>query len=475
MDPLTGRTYEKQLLTAAFKEKGAKLYAIYGRRRVGKTFLVRTVFEKNIVFEFAGIHNAPLRQQLQNFSQRLQTASANRVPLAVPKNWVEAFFFLEQQLTPVVATQKSVIFLDEFPWIHTPKSNFLEAFAGWWNSWASRQDNLVVVICGSAASWMLRHVINSRGGLHNRISQKIRLLPFTLSETKAYLRSKRVILDHYEILQLYMAMGGIPEYLKTVQPDDSATTAINRACFTKDGILRTEFKTLYQSLFDNGGDHVSIVKALAAKGKGMNRNEIIRACHLKTGGGTTTLLTELEESGFISSYVPFGKAVKDTVYKLSDEYSLFYLRFIEHNKPGKDVWNLLAARPSWRSWSGVAFESICLKHTEQLKKALGIGGVQTSESVWRHTGKEKGGAQIDLLIERGDRAINLCEMKYAETEFTISQSYASELKSKREVFREVSGTRKTIFLTMITTYGIRKNIYYAGLVQKDLTMDVLFK
>lgn len=477
MERLIGRAYEKGLLYKALQSSEAELIAIYGRRRVGKTFLIRSVFAREMVFEFSGAHNASIRQQLQSFSQALRQASDNPFPLAVPKNWMEAFYFLQQYLKTRLGSKKSVIFFDEFPWIDTRRSGFLAAFENFWNTWASKQDNLLVVICGSAASWMIQNIVNNKGGLHNRISQRIRLLPFDLAETEAYLNSRAVVLDRYQILQIYMAMGGIPQYLKSVEPGESAAHAIDRTCFSKDGRLQTEFKNLYQSLFDNAGDHIAIVKALAAKGKGLNRNEILEACGLKSGGGATKLLNELEESGFIRSYIPFGKTGKDNLYRLADEYSLFYLKFIEHNRSlGTGTWQKLSATTSWRSWSGIAFEGICLKHIAQIKKGLGIEAVQTTESVWRYVpGKGQQGAQIDLLIDRDDHCINICEMKYSGSEFTIDKSYASDLKRKLDVFKEITKTRKSLFLTMITTYGVRNNAYHAGLVQKELTMDTLFE
>lgn len=324
---------------------------------------------------------------------------------------------------------------------------------------------------------MIQKVVNNKGGLHNRITKKIRLLPFTLAETGSYLKHLNVNLDNYQVMQLYMAIGGIPQYLKEVKPGQSAAQNIDRMCFTKDGVLQREFKNLYQSLFAEADKHIAVVRALAAKPAGLTRKEIISVCGFTSGGRATMLLDELTESGFIAAYLPFEKNVRDSIYKLSDEYSRFYLKFMESSRAtGSGTWIKLSAAPSWRSWSGTAFESVCLKHTKEIKRALGISGVYTEESAWRYVpGKGGPGAQIDLLLDRQDFCISICEMKFSSTEFTIDKGYAVELEGKRNVFKERVKTSKTLFIVMITTFGTKDNSYKTGLVQNDVTLDDLFK
>jgi len=476
MEVLTGRQAEKNILATVIASGNPELVAVYGRRRVGKTFLIRTAYAGHVVFEFSGIHSASLATQLQNFTNSMQTAAGSAAVLAVPGSWVQAFHQLQGILQPKLKKGRSVIFLDEFPWAHSARSGFLEAFEHFWNSWCTKQNNLVVVICGSAAAWMIRNVVNNKAGLHNRISQKIRLLPFSLYETEQYLKSNHVNLDQYQILQVYMAIGGIPQYLKNIKPGQSAAAAIDELCFTKDGLLRNEFENLYRSLFDKADHHINVIKALATKTSGLNRNEIIAACSLSSGGTTTRLIEELVESGFIAAYIPFNKDVKESIYKLTDEYSLFYLKFMMGRlQSGSSVWLKMSTGTSWKSWSGFAFENICLKHTSQVKNALGIAAVNTQESVWRYiSGKGEKGAQIDLLIDRQDNCINICEMKFSTGEFSIDPAYSAELKNKREVFQARTKTRKTLFLTMITTHGVKHNANYLGLIQQDLKMDILF-
>jgi hypothetical protein len=475
-ETIIGRVAEKKILQEMLASGEAELIAILGRRRVGKTFLVRHFYEKNLVFEFTGIHEAGLDEQLLNFSNSLQQAMGSPIPPASPANWIQAFSFLRDFLKIKVDKEQAVVLFDEFPWIHTPKSGFLSAFGHWWNTWASRQPRLKVVICGSAASWMIQNVINNRGGLHNRVSRTIRLLPFSLKETEEFLISRDIRLNHYQVLQLYMAMGGIPQYLKQVSKGESTYQAIDKLFFAKDGFLKREFTNLYQSLFANAVHHEAIVRVLAKKGKGLSRAEIIEACGFTTGGGTTRLFGELEESGFITQYIPFGRTSRDSIYKLSDEYSLFYLKFIEHARASDaGTWHKIAMGQSYKSWSGYAFEAICQKHLPQIKQALRIRAVYVETSGWRYIPKKgEKGAQIDLLLDRQDQCINLCEIKFSTEEFVINKQYAEELENKIKVFRSQTQTRKTIFLTMISTYGVLKNDYYNNLIQAEALMEDLF-
>jgi AAA+ ATPase superfamily predicted ATPase len=476
MEKLIGREEEKKLFLEALKSKAPELIAVYGRRRVGKTFLVRQVLQKEIVFEFIGTKEANLGQQLANFSKVLGKAVANEKLYSVPDNWPDAFDLLTHHVTPKLQTGKAIIFLDEFPWINTHKSGFLSAFDHWWNSWGTKQNNLIVIICGSAAAWMIQHIVNNKGGLHNRITRKIRLLPFTLQETEAYLKEQNVKLDRYQILQLYMVMGGIPHYLKEIRKGESSAQAIDRLCFGKDGLLQNEFKNLYHSLFDDATRHLAVIKALAKNNSGLTRNEIINAAEVSSGGRITELLDELLESGFITTWLPYDKKSKEAIYKLADEYSHFYIRFVEHSRSrGNGTWLKFSNGQSWKSWSGVAFERVCLKHIAQLKKVLGISVVYTEESAWRYVPKSGTGAQIDLLIDRRDFVIHICEMKYSESLFAIDKKYAGELENKMDVFRRHTKTKKSLFITMVTTFGIKNNEYASRLVQNSITMDALFE
>jgi uncharacterized protein len=324
---------------------------------------------------------------------------------------------------------------------------------------------------------MISNVVKSRGGLHNRITRRIRLLPFNLYETENYLQSRNINLDRYSILQLYMAMGGIPHYLKEIRKGKSAVQVIDEVCFSRDGLLFDEFKNLYEALYSKPERYISIVRALANKPKGLTRNDLIRVCELSSGGTTTRVLDGLEESGFIMRYLPVGKNAKLALYKLTDPYSAFYLKFIANTRvTGEGSWVKKSATPSWRSWSGFAFERLCLSHISQIKKALGISGVYTEEASW--AGKEEAsgaGAQIDLLIDRADNVINVCEIKFSQHPFLIDKKYAAELRNKLFAFRQSTNTRKTLFLTMITTFSLVENQHSTSLVEQSLDMNALFE
>jgi len=476
-DNIIGRLEEKKILQARLETPEAELIAVYGRRRVGKTYLVHAFYNKHIVFEFTGIHDANTEEQLTNFRDTLQLATKSLIPLAIPESWLQAFGMLTSYISQLPTTQPAVFFFDEFPWIETRKSGFLKAFDHWWNTQASKFSHIKVVICGSAASWMIDKVINNRGGLHNRVTQTIRLLPFTLGETEQYLQSRGIVLEKYSLLQIYMAMGGIPHYLRNINPGESPAQIIDRLCFTKDGLLKNEFKNLYAALFANAQQHELVIRILANKGKGLTRKEIIAECGLTSGGTTSKILNELEESGFITPYIPFEKAKNESIYKLSDEYSLFYLKFIEHAKDmGSGAWLRQYNTSAYTIWSGFAFETVCLKHVLQIRRALGIEGVLTHASTWRHKpGKGEQGAQIDLLLDRQDRCINICEMKFSSAQFIIDKKYAPDLDNKINIFRNETKTKSNLFLTMITTYGTKENEYYLGRVQAEVVMEDLFR
>lgn len=472
MKKLIGRLREKKILEEALKTNKAELIAIYGRRRVGKTYLVRESYKTNIRFELTGLHNGSLKDQLENFHYSL---SAKGMNVTQPSSWLEAYHQLQQYIDQLNSKKKKVIFIDEFPWLATRRSKFLMAFENFWNSYASKRRDLVVVICGSAASYMVKKIIRNKGGLHNRITEKIRLLPFNLYETSLFLKNKNIQYSPYDILQLYMAIGGVPHYLENLQKGESVAQVLDRLCFMKDAPLRTEFKDIFASLFDDSERHSAIILSLATSRKGLTRKEISENSGVPTGGRMTITLEELEESGFIEKYLAFKNRKKDALYRLNDEYSMFYLKFIDKKTSfGKGVWLSNFNSQSYKSWSGFGFETVCLKHIEQIKSALGIPAVKSDNYSWTEKNVTKG-AQIDLLIDRADNVINLCEMKFYNAEFSITKSYANEIRNKINLFRTNTGTTKNVFLTMITTFGVKQNQYSLELVQNELTTECLFK
>jgi uncharacterized protein len=466
---LVGRAIEVQRLKELKVSRKSEFVAIYGRRRVGKTFLIRQVFDNNFVFQHTGMTNVSIMQQLARFHASL-LKHFPQYDFEPALEWFSALQQLIQLLERLPEKEKKVIFIDELPWLDTPKSRFLAALEHFWNGWASARDDILLIVCGSAASWMLNKLIHNRGGLHNRITDRIKLEPFTLAETEEFLRSKNVVYDRYQILILYMALGGIPFYLDGIRPNLSAMQNINALCFDKNAPFRTEYQELYASLFSKHKRHLAIISALARKNKGLNRSSIAKDSGITNGGNLTSILQELEESSFIRRYRSFGKKERGSLYQLIDMYSLFYLRFIKNSSMDDDnYWINSIDTPSFYTWGGYSFEMVCLNHVNQIKQALGISGVQTSVSTWSSPN-----VQIDLLIDRKDQVINLCEMKFSMHPFVISNKYAEKLRNKLGDFKHVTGTRKSLFLTMVTTYGIKDNPY-SGMVQNDITMDALFK
>ncbi|MBC7864803.1 MAG: ATP-binding protein [Bacteroidia bacterium] len=471
---LIGRETETGILQECLQSNKAELIAMIGRRRVGKTFLIREFYKNELCFVLTGVHHATLEEQLENFQFSMIEFAKTNKKTAPPKTWLQAFHQLRTFIEKKGAKKKKVLFFDELPWMATRRSGFMGAFEHFWNHWASHRKDLILVICGSAASWMIKKIVNNKGGLHNRITRKIRLEPFDLHETECFLKNKNVNLNQYQVTQLFMVTGGIPLYLNEIKKGESAAQNIERICFTKDGLLQKEFDNLYSALYEDATNHIAVIKALSGKNKGMNRTEIIKAAGLKSGGFATEILEELSESGFITPFIPLDRVKKETFYRLTDEYTLFYLKFIAGQRgTGKKQWVKKANSPSWKSWSGLAFENICIKHTPQIKKALGIEGVYTEESAWRSKNKKEG-VQVDLLIDRGDNCINVCEMKFSQTKFEINNRYAKELQNKIQTFQLESKTRKTVFLTMITTFGLIENIHKTSLVSNSIPLEKLF-
>lgn len=469
---IIGREKEIALLNEKLSSKKSEFVALYGRRRIGKTYLIRNLFEGKFTFRLTGLSQATLTQQLYNFNAAIKEQHP-KIKLNAAVNWIEAF----QHIAKIIEKskqKKKVIFIDELPWFDTAHAKFINALEHFWNSWASSRKDVLLIVCGSAASWMINKLINNRGGLHNRVTQKIKIEPFTLNECKALLKSKNILINNYQLVLLYMVLGGIPYYWEAIKKGLSADQNINKLCFEKDGLLTKEFDNLFQSLFAKAERHEAIVAALAKKSKGLTRDEICTASKLANGGGLTRLLNELEESGFIRRYSPYGKQFRNSLYQLSDFFSLFHIKFMRQQKNvGKNHWLKLIDSPAHRAWSGYAYEQVCLAHLPQIIKALGISGVSTEISSWKSSSSSNG-AQIDLVIDRRDFVVNLCEMKFSTALFAIDKKYDAELRNKVATFRAETKSRKALFTTMITTFGL-KQTPYANNISNDLTMEVLFE
>ena len=475
---MVGRELEREILARKRASREAEFIAVYGRRRVGKTFLIREFFKDEICFELTGIHGGSLADQLREFAKALAKAKGTKKISSAPKSWQEAFWQLEEFASQLKKRkgERRVIFLDELPWLDTHRSKFRGSLGQFWNTWACQQSDVILVVCGSAAAWMIQKLLHDRGGLHNRVTCRIRLEPFTLKEGEEFLKSRKVALSRKQVVEVMMVTGGIPHYLKEVRKGRSAAQVIDELCFRSEGLLRDEFDRLYQSLFVKADNHIRVVRALSKLGRGLTRQEVAKETGIALGGGLSKVLEELEESGFIEGAAMFGYESKERHYRLIDEFSHFYLRWIEPNRRKTMSWENLGETAKWRAWSGYAFESLCRRHLAQMKRALGIAGVQTEQSTWSHVGSAKeSGAQVDLLIDRRDDCIHLCEMKFAHGEFVIDKRYAERLRERKETFRRVTRTRKTLFITLVTTFGVKENPYALELVQSELKMDDLFE
>ena len=472
MAMIIGRKDEQKILLAAAQSEYSELIAVYGRRRIGKTYLIRETFGYKFTFQHTGLANARTKDQLFSFAISLRDAGYDDCP--TPQSWLEAFSLLSHFLTNST-DEKKIIFLDELPWMDTPRSNFISAFEHFWNGWASARKDIVLIICGSATSWIINKVINDHGGLHNRVTQRIALQPFTLKECEMFAQSKGLEMNRYQIAECYMILGGIPFYWNLLEKGFSLAQNIDRIFFSGNGRLTNEFNLLYASLFKSPEQYIDVVTALGRKKTGMTREEIITAINKPSSGALSKVLEELEYCGFIRKYSGYDKKTKQSIYQLTDNYTLFYFKFIRQNRNNDEhFWSASIDSALHRAWSGLAFERLCMAHTQQIKSALGISGVLSNICSWRKEADENGpGAQIDLLIDRNDQVVNICEMKYSLSEFSIDADYERNLRNKKSAFIEATKTRKAVHLTMITTCGICRNSH-SGIVQSEITLEDLF-
>ena len=470
---LIGRDKEKAVLQDALNKEESQFIAVYGRRRVGKTYLIRESYGYQFYFQFTGAARTNLKKQLARFALALEEQGLKDTPTQI-NSWMEAFSLLKRLIKQKDGGKK-VIFLDELPWLDTPRSGFLSELEVFWNGWASARKDIVLIVCGSATSWMVNKIIKNKGGLHNRLTQRIALKPFTLKLCKDLTISNGVEFSQRQLLEAYMIFGGVPYYWSLLKKGSSLAQEIDRLIFSEDGDLYDEFSMLYASLFKKPEPYIKVISLLADKNYGMTRQELISAGGFDENGAFSDLLADLEWCGFVRSYQTVGKRTKDTVYQLVDNYTVFYYSFLKGGRRSKNFWQSMQGKPEYNTWCGLAFERVCLWHTEQIKTKLGINGIVTTENAWRNTANSNvPGAQIDLLIERGDGITNICEIKFSLKEYSITKEYMEKLLQKKFVYQTVTKTRKAVHLVMITTFGITKNAQY-GEIQHEVTAEDLFK
>lgn len=482
---IIGRLKEQKMLHEIFQSNKSELLAVYGRRRVGKTFLLTTYFKQKdcVFFHCSGIQNRPLVEQLEAFANQIGETFYPGAQITPQKKWMQAFDALTKAMATVPKNKKIVLFFDEAPWMATQKSGFLAAFDYYWNRYWTQDNRLKVIVCGSSASWIIEHFIDNKGGLYNRVTRILELHPFSLAETKTFLEHKGIKLNQAQTLEIYMILGGIPHYLSLIPKGLSAAQAIDELCFKKSGELVKEFDRLFSSLFKDGELYASIIRVIGKNRYGVGQAAIVKECSTSTGGRISTRLKNLEEAGFIQMFIPYGHDERGRYYKVTDEFCLFYLSWIAPNLKtilkqtnATGYWLSKIQTAEWRSWSGYAFEAVCYKHIPEIRKALNISAGAEIGSWKRTTKKSTGsGAQIDLIFDRHDGVVTLCEIKYNTKPFLIDKAYAKVLLNKVHTFEKYSGNNKQVFMSFVTANGLKSNLYSENIITSTTTLADLFK
>lgn len=478
MQEIIGRKTERKELDRIYESGRPEFVAVYGRRRVGKTFLVREHFSGRFAFYHTAISPADFQGKKKDFKKEQLRAFCSSIQQfggdwdTMPADWFEALACLRTMLEQRGSTGRKVVFIDELPWMDSGHSGFVSALEHFWNGWGAGRTDLMLIVCGSAASWMNDKIINNTGGLYGRLTYEIHLSPFTLVECEQFYESRDISMDRYDQVQSYMVFGGIPYYLNYLKPENSLAENIDNLFFAKNGRLQKEFERLYSSLYSNSEKFMEIVRLLATKRSGFTRKEIAEQTSIAYNGRLSKMLQSLEKSDFVVSYTYFGGSARDVYYKLVDRLSLFHLHFLDGKKSvGQNYWTKNIRTPELNTWRGLAFEDVCLLHETQIKKALGFGAVDAVVAPWR---SKAGTAQVDLLFNRSDRVVNLCEMKFVSDEFIVDKDYDAELRRKVERFIEDTASKKSVHLSLVTTYGLAQN-KYSSRFQSVVTMDDFFK
>lgn len=470
---LIGREKEKNILLEALSAKSSQFVAVYGRRRVGKTYLVRETLKKHFVFEHTGLAEGSREDQLESWQSSLRAYGLRNASRA--KTWIEAFDQLKLIIKASRRTRK-VVFIDEIPWLETPRSRFMAALEHFWNGWASERTDVVLVVCGSASSWIVGRLINNYGGLHNRLTAKIYLQPFSLRECEQYLKSRHIAMNRYSIIECYMILGGIPYYWSFIKPGLSVAQNIDQLCFDPVGQLVGEYRALYASLFRNPAPYMVVVAALASRRIGLTREQIVAATQIANNGMLTQVLDNLIYCGFVRKYYQPDCRRKNAIYQLIDPFTIFHLQFMAKNSQ-QDIhyWTNKLESPERHAWNGLAFERVCIMHVEQIKRALNIAGVASSAYAWIAPPTEDGrrGAQVDLLIDRDDNVINLCECKFSRQPYLLTLGDEQNLANKIERVSQDVAKHKSIHTTLVAPYGVEKNAY-SDVIQSVVSADDLF-
>lgn len=471
---IIGRKSEIEILNNVMRSKQSEFVVVYGRRRVGKTYLIDEYFNKEYSFYATGVAETGRTNQLKSFSfsliQRYGYILSGKIT-----NWFEAFShlikFLEQKnITRDPITNKRVIFLDELPWFDTPKSDFKAAFDYFWNSYCSKQSDIVLIVCGSATSWIINNLLSNKGGFYKRVTRKIYIAPFSLKECEMLFNRNSFNCNKEIIVDSYMIFGGIPYYLNMLNNRLSLAQNIEYLFFKENAPLKNELNDLLASLYKNHAKHLKVIKALASNKKiGLSRNDIVMKTKIN-GETLTNILLELEDCSFIRKYDNYTTNKTLHLYQLIDPFIYFALDILEKNNPSS--WLSFLNTPKYYSWKGNSFELVCLNNIESIKVSLGINQIDTNVYSWRSR-KSENCAQIDLLIDRADRIINLFEIKYCDSIFEIDKQYESQLKNKIACFVGETNTKKSVQLTILTSNGIKHNSH-SEIILRELEINDLF-
>lgn len=470
---LVGRQKEIKTLNDNFNSQDSNFIAVYGRRRIGKTYLVNSVFEDKITFRHAGIYQGSTKEQIASFMSSLEDFGyKNNEPVT---EWLSAFNCLKKLINKSNA-KKKVIFLDEIAWMNTKKSNFLKAFENFWNGWASARHDITLIVCSSATSWIINNIIHSKGGLYNRVTTQIYLEPFTLGECEEYCSSRKLSLTKKQIIEAYMVIGGVPYYWNYLEKGQSVPQFIDSCFFKENAPLKNELKYIFSSLFISPEGYMKIIESLSKKEYGFTKKEILESTKEIDNGNFTQKIEDLINCGFIREYSPLKYKKGSVLYQLIDPFTIFHFHFLTKKTNDESYWTNQLNTPLVNTWKGLAFERICLLHVAKVKKALGISGVHTA--VYPFSCKkdlENGiyGSQIDMIIERKDDIINLFEIKYYDSPFCLNGKEIEQLNKKKHDFIAISKTKSAIHLSMIALNGIEENAY-SNELQAVVSVDDLF-
>lgn len=470
---IVGREREQDILEQCIESERPEFLVVFGRRRVGKTFLIKEYFKERFSFYTTGIPDEKTRNQLKAFNESLKLYGDKTG--TIPKDWFEAFGRLrdileKESVQRDYSSGKKVVFLDEVPWMDTARSDFKSAFDFFWNSFGSSQKDLFLIVCGSATSWIINNILSDVGGFHNRATKQMHIEPFSLRECEIFYRNNGIILSRDKIIESYMIFGGVPYYLNLYDKRLSLAQNVDNLIFNRGGDLHYEYENLFRSLFKKADNHIKIIETMSELKRGLQRTDLAKLAEVSDGEGLTKTLRELEQCGFIRQYINAATKKNGCFYQVIDPFVLFSLNFLCDKRIKS--WQMFIKSPEYYAWRGNAFEIVCLLHIQQIKEALGIAGVESFEYSWRSKRKE-GGAQIDLLIDRADDVINMCEMKCTDNQFEISAKYRDDLINKLETFVEEVHPGKAVHITLITSNGFKKN-EYAEVVQNNISPDKLF-